>query len=282
MEYSKEFKNMIKVFIYFRKFNSFIFFIFGVFCLISCTSLSQDKFIDETYPYEAISLTESETIGGKIFYENNKNFNEDKITTDDLIIKIKKGIKYPVSNPLLALSDIKIEKGAMNVFFNFFSGEDGNLMKYKYKAFMKINNIERKINQSILIYKDNRGRQYIKKTFKIKNVTYKFQNSFSDFYTEYPYMFCEITNGEKIYKVFAINENSQNVSDSESGEKKFISQGIKNENQKYVIILDNSIVADFTKSEYKLYNSNSENSTILKESIAIILSTFNFIEKNEN
>lgn len=250
---------MIKVFIYFRKFKNFIFFIFGVFCIISCTSLSQDKFIDETYPYEAISPTESENIGGKIFYESNENLNEDKITTDDLIIKIKKGIKYPVSNPLLALSDIKIEKGALNVFFNFFSGEDGNLMKYKYKAFMTINSIERKINQSILIYKDNRGRQYIKKTFKIKNVTYKFQNSFSDFYTEYPYMFCEITNGEKIYKVFAINEN-----------------------QKYVIILDNNIVADFTKSEYKLYNANSENSTILKESIAIILSTFNFIEKNEN
>lgn len=94
-------------------------------------------------------------------------------------------------------------------------------------------------------------------------------------------MFCEIQDGKKIYKVFAVGENWQSGSDSESGEKRFITQGIKNESQKYVVVSGNSIAADFTKSEYNLYPADSESAAVLKESIAVVLSVFRFIEENE-
>lgn len=220
---------MKKVFIYSKKFF-FSFVIFSVIFFISCTSLSQDKFIDENYPSEFLESENSDVVSGKVFYENNQNHTEYEIDLDDIKIRIKKGIKYPVSNPLLALSDVKAENGSLNVFFRPFSGGDSNLLKNKYKVFLTIDEAEQKLKQSFLIYKDNRGKQYIKKTFKVGNVSYKFQNSFSDFYVEYPYMFCEITNGDEIYKVFAVDEDYQNNSDSKSGEKRFISQGIKNKN----------------------------------------------------
>lgn len=275
---------MKKVFIY-SKISIFVFvatfLIFATYLLSSCTSLSQDKFIDENYPSEFLESENSDVVSGKIFYENNQNHTEYKIDINDLTIRIKKGIKYPVSNPLLALSDVKAENGSLNVFFRPFSGDDGNLKKQKYKAFLTIDGVEKKINQSVIIYKDNRGKQYIKKTFKIGEVSYKFQNSFSDFYVEYPYMFCEITNGDKIYKVFAVDEDYQSNLSSKSGEKRFISQGIKNENQKYIVVLGNSIIAEFTKSEYKIYQTTDGNVPNLKKSVAIILSMFRFIEEDE-
>lgn len=264
-------------------------------CLFSsCVSLAQDKFIDEAYPSETVLSAETEILSGKIFYEDSDNKSETEsksknsaetsgkeIGGNDLKIRIKKGMKYPVSNPLLALSGAKSENGSMNVFFTPFSGDDGNMMKNKYKAFLTVGGVEKKLSQSVLVYKDNRGRQYVKKTFKSGGVSYKFQNSFSDFYVKYPYMFCEIQDGKKIYKVFAVGENWQSGSDSESGEKRFITQGIRNESQKYVVVSGNSIAADFTKSEYNLYPADSESAAVLKESIAVVLSVFRFIEENE-
>lgn len=277
---------MKKVFI----FHNFIY-LFFVVLSVSCTSLSQDKFIDETYPEKIYFLSETEFTNGKIIYENkhkqsSENFdrkiNEKKNNTD-LKISVKNGMKYPVSNPLLALDDITVKDGSLNVFFTPFSGEDRNLIKCKYKVFFTIANNEEELNQSILIYKDNRGRQYLKKTFKVGNVSYKFQNSFSNFYVKLPYMFCEIANGNNIYKVFAVDnldENYLNVFDSKVGEKRFIEQCLKNKNQKYAIVLNDSLVASFTNSEYKLYAPDSED--FLKKSIVIILSIFRFIENYES
>lgn len=265
-------------------------------CLFSsCVSLAQDKFIDDAYPAETVLSSETEILSGKIFYEDSDSKSETEskgkesaetsgkeIGGNDLKIRIKKGMKYPVSNPLLALSGAKTENGSMNVFFTPFSGEDGNMMKNRYKAFLTFGGVEKKLNQSVLLYKDSRGRQYIKKTFKSGGISYKFQNSFSDIYVKYPYMFCEIQDGKKIYKVFAVDENWRSGSDSESVEKRFVTQGIRNEKQKYIVVSGNSIVADFTRSEYTLYPRDSEGSAVLKESIAVVLSVFKFIEENES
>lgn len=264
-------------------------------CLFSsCVSLAQDKFIDDAYPAETVLSSETEILSGKIFYEDSDSKSETEskgkesaetsgkeIGGNDLKIRIKKGMKYPVSNPLLALNGSKTENGSVNVFFSPFSGEDGNMMKNRYKAFLTFGGVEKKLNQSVLLYKDSRGRQYIKKTFKSGGISYKFQNSFSDIYVKYPYMFCEIQDGKKIYKVFAVDENWRSGSDSESVEKRFVTQGIRNEKQKYIVVSGNSIVADFTRSEYTLYPRDSESAAVLKESIAVVLSVFRFIEENE-
>lgn len=279
--------------------NSFVFasaaaFLVLTACLFSsCVSLAQDKFIDDAYPAETVLSAETEILSGKIFYgdsdsgkakSNSKKSYEtsgNEAGGNDLKIRIKKGMKYPVSNPLLALNGSKTENGSVNVFFSPFSGEDGNMMKNRYKAFLTFGGVEKKLNQSVLLYKDSRGRQYIKKTFKSGGISYKFQNSFSDIYVKYPYMFCEIQDGKKIYKVFAVDENWRSGSDSESVEKRFVTQGIRNEKQKYIVVSGNSIVADFTRSEYTLYPRDSESAAVLKESIAVVLSVFRFIEENE-
>lgn len=289
---------MKKVFICSNRFVfAFAAFLFFTACIFSsCVSLAQDRFIDEAYPSEAVLPDPAEIVSGKIFYEargggKNKAKSRSRKSgetvdegTDenDLKIRIKKGMKYPVSNPLLALSGSKTENGSMNVFFTPFSGDDGNMMKNKYKAFLTVGGVEKKLSQSVLVYKDSRGLQYIKKTFKSGGVSYKFQNSFSDFYVKYPYMFCEIQDGKKLCKVFAVDENYKSGFGSESGEKRFITQGIRNESQKYVVVSGNSIAADFTKSDYNLYPADSESAAVLKESIAVVLSVFRFIEENEN
>ena len=230
----------------------------------SCVSLTHEKFTDETYPSNIIFP--DETANGNIFYEN------ENLSKNDLKIQIKKGIKYSVSNPLLALSGNTAENGSFNFFFNPFSGDDGNFMKQKYKVNFTVDGVEQKIKQTVLIYKDNRGRQYIKRFFTVNGASYKFQNSISNLYVKYPYMFCEITKGDNIYKIFTVGENF-------NSEKRFIDQGIKNENQNYIVILNGTAVASFTKKEYRLYTQNSQE--MLKKSIAIISSVFRFIEENE-
>jgi len=241
---------------------------FAVFSILftACVGFVQNGITDKTYPADIVFLPAA--VEGRIFYGNKT----ERLAENDLNIKIKNGIRYPVSDPLLALSGVTAEKGRLNLFFNPFSGDDGNLKKNKYTVYFTISEIEQKIKQSILIYSDSRGRQYIKQSFKANGIFYTFRNSFSNSFVQFPYMFCEIKKGKNIYEVFAVDKNSVY-------EKRFLEEGILDENREYFIFSNNILAARFTKTGYTVYLRDSE--SVLKKSIAVILSIFKFIEESE-
>ena len=233
----------------------------------SCVSLATEPFSDDTYPTD-ITLS-AETARGCLFYGDEGG----QVSGHDMRIRIKNGRAYPVSNPLLALDGLTAEGGALNFLFGLFSGDDGHLRKQSYKAYLTVDGDEQVLKRSMLLYKDERGRQYIKRSFTADGTRYTFQHSFSDFFVAYPYMFCELQNGDDTYKVFAV--------DGQAGyEKRFVTQGILNERQQYVIFRGNALVARFTRTGYVLYATDSP--AVLKKSIAVIAGVFRFIAEREN
>lgn len=232
----------------------------------SCVSLATEPFSDDTYPAD-ITLSD-ETARGSLFYGDE----DGPLSAHDMRIRIKTGRAYPVSNPLLALNDITAEGGALHFLSGFFSGDDGHLRKQPYKAYLTVDGDEQVLKQSMLLYKDERGRQYVKRSFTADGTRYIFQNSFSDFFVAYPYLFCELQNGNDSYKVFA-------VGGQEGGEKRFVAQGILDDSQQYVIFRGNALVARFTRNDYVLYAADSP--AVLKKNIAVIAGVFRFIAEQE-
>lgn len=233
---------------------------------VSCVSLATEPFSDDTYPAD-ITFS-AETARGCLCYGDEGGV----LSAHDMRIRIKNGRAYPVSNPLLALDGLTAEGGALNLLFGFFSGDDGHLRKQSYKVSLTVDGDEQVLKQSMLLYKDERGRQYVMRTFTTDGTRYTFQHSFSDFFVAYPYMFCELQNGGDTYKVFAVDGQ-------EGCEKRFVAQGILNERQQYVIFRGNALVARFTRSGYVLYATDSP--AVLKKSIAVIAGMFRFIAEQE-
>lgn len=95
-----------------------------------CLRLTQEKFTDETYP--STIIFSDETANGSIFYK------KENLSKNDLKIRIKNGIKYPVSNPFLALNGITAENDSLNFFFHPFSSDVGNFMKQKYTVYFTV------------------------------------------------------------------------------------------------------------------------------------------------
>ena len=114
---------------------------FAVFSILftACVGFVQNGITDKTYPADIVFLPAA--VEGRIFYGNKT----ERLAENDLNIKIENGIRYPVSDPLLALSGVTAEKGRLNLFFNPFSGDDGNLKKNKYTVYFTISEIEQKI-----------------------------------------------------------------------------------------------------------------------------------------
>ncbi len=248
--------------------------------IASCASILPEKFADMEYPANFASA--DETSSGKIIFtdaskggkniDDAKNARTPSCSSSDVVVAVKKGIKYPVSNPLLAFRGGKAEKGTLNFFFMPFVGNDSHLSRNRYRAYLTVGGVRQELKQNILIFAYKKDRAYLKRSFVLNGLSYRFQDAFSDSYVKYPYMFGEVSGSQGVYKIFAVDENAKY-------EKRFLSNSIINGNGGFLVFFEGSLVARFSKTDYTLYGNTDGNAS--REIVAVVSSIFRFIEENE-